>query len=454
MWHMPLSIDLSFLLLGYTGHNCSTPISHCEDSPCQNGATCDELTDFSGYSCTCPPYFTGDDCQIPYDPCECESCSNNGLCLPTYTSIEAGMYNYSTSCNCTSSFSGTYCDIDVDECTLLSPCLNEGMCVNTNGGYLCVCEAGYTGDVCDIDIDDCISDPCMNGGTCQDGPNRFTCDCNSTKYTGPTCSIPLNQTCEAKGCHFGGLCEFDDLLRKPVCTCNKGFTGELCLYVYQPCSNGSCDPEGTLECLQDSVCRCRDGYSGPTCSINVFDTCQHNECINNGTCNDINGTFHCYCPPGFSGRNCEISIDDKCQGELQCLNEGDCYRIVDEEFCRCKEGWGGHDCSIDIDECLKIPCENGGSCINLPGTYQCSCPVEFDGLNCESLKPFCQDNLCENGATCILSNSTQTSCMCTVGFEGKRCEKQSECYIYTCVQCNHIFICTCIILVCVYMYCV
>ena len=37
-----------------------------------------------------------------------------------------------------------------------------------------------------LDIDDCTSDPCMNGGTCTDGVNDYTCDC-VTGYTGTTC---------------------------------------------------------------------------------------------------------------------------------------------------------------------------------------------------------------------------------------------------------------------------
>ena len=37
------------------------------------------------------------------------------------------------------------------------------------------------------DIDECVSNPCLNGGTCHDGVNSFTCTC-TLGYIGPTCN--------------------------------------------------------------------------------------------------------------------------------------------------------------------------------------------------------------------------------------------------------------------------
>ena len=37
------------------------------------------------------------------------------------------------------------------------------------------------------DIDDCKSDPCLNGGTCKDGINSFTCQC-AEGFDGSTCA--------------------------------------------------------------------------------------------------------------------------------------------------------------------------------------------------------------------------------------------------------------------------
>ena len=38
------------------------------------------------------------------------------------------------------------------------------------------------------DIDDCARKPCLHGGVCTDGVNRFTCSC-APGYAGKTCDI-------------------------------------------------------------------------------------------------------------------------------------------------------------------------------------------------------------------------------------------------------------------------
>ena len=47
-------------------------------------------------------------------------------------------------CICPPGYFGTLCDLDVNECEV-SPCLHEGICINTPGGFKCVCRPGYTG---------------------------------------------------------------------------------------------------------------------------------------------------------------------------------------------------------------------------------------------------------------------------------------------------------------------
>ena len=50
----------------------------------------------------------------------------------------------------------------------------------------CSCDDGYTDSDCSTDIDDCASDPCANGGTCEDYVDGFHCICDSP-WTGDTC---------------------------------------------------------------------------------------------------------------------------------------------------------------------------------------------------------------------------------------------------------------------------
>ncbi len=416
--------------LGYTGHDCATPFSNCDDNPCMNGASCTDLPDYTGYVCTCPPYYTGDNCDITVTPCDYNPCWNSGACVPNYTQVSLGVYNYSTGCNCTDAFMGDICDIDVNECVISTPCFNEGTCINTNGGYLCLCTDGYTGDDCNAEINECNDNPCYNSGVCTDEFNGYTCNCTGTLYTGPTCNIPRNMTCEVHGCQYGGECEYSNISKKHVCTCEAGYIGEFCSYVYKPCPNGSCDSAGTLECIQNStddiVCVCKPDYSGPSCVINVWNSCEHNECYNNGTCaDDNNGTFRCTCLDGFYGRNCEVGIrQGECEGGLGCMNDGECIRVVDDEFCKCSDGWGGPDCSFDIDECYQTPCQNGGICKNLEGSYECNCTAEFKGFNCETIGSDCNTIICENGGFCMSDDGDELVCSCPQGYEGQLCEKE------------------------------
>ena len=43
-----------------------------------------------------------------------------------------------------------------------------------------------------VDIDDCADEPCLNGGTCFDSVDDYTCIC-ADGYTGKNCSIGKNK---------------------------------------------------------------------------------------------------------------------------------------------------------------------------------------------------------------------------------------------------------------------
>ncbi|CAH1365278.1 unnamed protein product [Tenebrio molitor] len=48
-------------------------------------------------------------------------------------------------------------------------------------------DSGSIRTLCHIQPQQCPSQPCLNGGTCTEGWNRFVCDCTNTMFTGPTC---------------------------------------------------------------------------------------------------------------------------------------------------------------------------------------------------------------------------------------------------------------------------
>ncbi|CAH1779949.1 unnamed protein product, partial [Owenia fusiformis] len=86
---------------------------------------------------------------------------------------------------------------DRDEC-FSNPCLNGGTCDDGFHGYTCSCVPGYEGLRCDIDIDECTSNPCPNGGTCNDVVNGYTCSC-VPGYEGLRCDVDIDE-CSSNPC--------------------------------------------------------------------------------------------------------------------------------------------------------------------------------------------------------------------------------------------------------------
>lgn len=72
------------------------------------------------------------------------------------------------------------------ECHYFRSCLiEEGVPVCTG------CQPGFTGFNCQTNINECDSNPCLNGGVCQDEVNAFSCVCKRG-YWGKNCEMYLN----------------------------------------------------------------------------------------------------------------------------------------------------------------------------------------------------------------------------------------------------------------------
>ena len=60
--------------------------------------------------------------------------------------------------------------------------MNGGLCTNLNNlNYVCSCLNYYTGSRCEFIIDMCASNPCLNGGTCFNQINNYSCVCPAGK---------------------------------------------------------------------------------------------------------------------------------------------------------------------------------------------------------------------------------------------------------------------------------
>ncbi|XP_035743302.1 cubilin-like [Vespa mandarinia] len=289
-----------------------------------------------------------------------------------------------------------------------NPCGNGGTCQDLYEGYQCLCPSSWEGPNCMTDVNECArylgTDlGCQNGATCFNLPGSYRCDCQ----TG----------------WFGLHCTKKDSI------CNRENSQELC-------GHGICIPKPGV--VTGYICLCDQGWEtdgrNPACTRDV-DECaaKHPPCSVNPpvTCFNAPGTFFCgACPRGYTGN--------------------------------------GYYCT-DIDECLE---DNGGcstsprvQCINTMGSRVCGpCPLGYhgDGVSCIYVGP-CRINNggCHPLATCIENpalTSSYVQCRCPAGYQGdgvgpNGCQPATEisnnscvnhpCVHGTCVSTYHGFLCRC-----------
>ncbi|XP_061626492.1 protocadherin Fat 1a isoform X2 [Phyllopteryx taeniolatus] len=156
------------------------------------------------------------------------------------------------------------CTLAPPESCSSNPCSNGGVCnQRPNGGYFCKCPASFMGAHCEMGISPCASNPCLYGGTCVPQGDDFYCQCRG-QYSGPRCQ--LGPFCTDNPCKNSGKCI--DSLDGPVCECEAGFQGDRCLSDVDECSRSPCSNGGHCHNTYGSYkCNCSLGFGGPTCEL-------------------------------------------------------------------------------------------------------------------------------------------------------------------------------------------
>lgn len=108
--------------------------------------------------------------------------------------------------------------------------------------------------------------------------------------------------CDSNPCLNGGECQ--DLFNTYNCSCDEGWTGRRCDFLINtcapsPCVHGNCSVKGlTYECT------CEFGFAGVDCDEEV-DMCENHLCANGGICLHGPDRYSCLCPENFTGPLCK-----------------------------------------------------------------------------------------------------------------------------------------------------
>lgn len=103
------------------------------------------------------------------------------------------------------------------------PCLNGGACEDQFNQFSCACLPGWGGERCQSDLDECASQPCVHG-SCRDVLAGFRCLCQPG-FTGRLCQEDVDD-CEDHACQHGGTCR--DGVNGYTCVCPQDHRGPLC----------------------------------------------------------------------------------------------------------------------------------------------------------------------------------------------------------------------------------
>ncbi|ELU09492.1 hypothetical protein CAPTEDRAFT_223674 [Capitella teleta] len=429
---------------GSTGDTCHIT-GFCESNPCRNGAICESTT--AGFTCDCNinnEMFSGDLCETW--PNQCNGSAGNPCQHESDCQSSPGDFK----CFCTELYSGPTCNETKDVCDP-NPCENNGTCDSSDiVRYKCVCPDGYMGPNCETAIDlesnlydrldmtvapcdeilECSTDPCQNGGTCDETGGSYSCEC-LPGYGGKDCQY--NTVCDANPCHFGS-CEAGN--GTYTCNCDAGYTGTDCDEEINECDPDPCNATGSASCenlIAAYECVCNTGYTGVNCSESV-DDCIGSPCLHGGTCVDGDQTFTCECVEGWEGATCD-EITDNCV-DNPCANGAQCLNLFNDFICQCDENHYGDNCSNTIQPCDDLqPCidPNSTCSVGSDGMAICDCSYNFMEVGCHIARDYCKDpTVCGSRGECIAEPDSFT-CDCASDFSGDVCENSvNDCNGVTC----------------------
>ncbi|KOC70062.1 Cubilin [Habropoda laboriosa] len=308
-----------------------------------------------------------------------------------------------------------------------------------------------------LKINECSSNPCMNGGSCQDLYEGYQCHCPSN-WEGPNCMVDVNECVRLLGtdlgCQNGATCH--NIPGSYRCDCAPGWFGLHCTTKKSVCSTENSDELcGHGVCVATGstlgyTCICDQGWqadgTNPAC-IKDVDECagNHRPCSVNPwvACRNAPGTFFCdACPRGYTGNGYYCTDIDECQqdnGGCSTSPRVQCINTMGSRMCgACPTGYRGDGVTcIYVGSCAI---NNGGchplaTCVENPALTSayviCRCPNNMvgDGVGpngCQKSGEVstvaCPSNRCVHGSCVLAPHTNDYICLCNFGYTGMACD--------------------------------
>ncbi|XP_078595188.1 cadherin EGF LAG seven-pass G-type receptor 2-like isoform X2 [Branchiostoma floridae x Branchiostoma japonicum] len=287
----------------------------------------------------------------------------------------------------------------------------------------------------------CTSNPCRNGGTCENDWDRFYCSC-PTGYGGPTCNRQMRAPKRYSGNSvmdysvsnlpvislpwYNGLMFRTRQANGLMMRINIGDFNVINLELV----NGFLQYRFTLETITMTNRRVNDGdwhavevrwtdsgelvvdldYGGSVNSTTIADW------ISQLRIRKVNvGGLK-------QGAGSNIVVENGFRGCIQGVTLGGARDQLDPNTATSHNV--EDNCVVD-DLCDSSPCPANSFCNDEWESYSCQCDIGYVGRGCVSA---CELNPCEHGSTCVAmpSASHGYSCECTELYQGQYCEEKIQ----------------------------